>query len=272
MVGTFADVVIADAIVKGIKGFDYELAFRALHKDAFESPPQHAGGAIGKDGLNDYTTFGYVPVENGGDNAVSRSLDFAFADFATANAFNKLATLPEFSSQRDMLTKSAADLSRRALQTPEKLFDREKGFMAPKDRSGKTRRVADVQWGSGYTEGNAYHHSFVPWNIEQLVQLHNNGKTSFVLTGAAAPGLRGGFGVFGSGTEAASVDSGIGQSPNSNVLLQRLHSLVTRSGSFSPGSYHQEIHEMRGRCYGVLLCAVLFCCVLCCSAVCCAVL
>jgi len=33
MVGTFADVVIADAIVKGVKGFDYDLARRAILKD-----------------------------------------------------------------------------------------------------------------------------------------------------------------------------------------------------------------------------------------------
>ena len=43
MVGTFADVVISDAIVKGITGFDYQLAYKALHKDAYEVPPPHAG-------------------------------------------------------------------------------------------------------------------------------------------------------------------------------------------------------------------------------------
>lgn len=33
MVGTFADVVVADAIVKGVPGFDLDLARRALLKD-----------------------------------------------------------------------------------------------------------------------------------------------------------------------------------------------------------------------------------------------
>ncbi len=33
MVGTFADVVIADAIVKGVKGFDLDTARQALMKD-----------------------------------------------------------------------------------------------------------------------------------------------------------------------------------------------------------------------------------------------
>lgn len=48
MVGTFADVVVSDAIVKGIAGFDLELARAALKKDAFETPPQSAGSAFGK--------------------------------------------------------------------------------------------------------------------------------------------------------------------------------------------------------------------------------
>ncbi len=47
MVGTFADVVVSDAIVKGIEGFDYELARMALKKDAFETPPPNAGSAVG---------------------------------------------------------------------------------------------------------------------------------------------------------------------------------------------------------------------------------
>lgn len=33
MVGTFADVVVADAIVKNVPGFDRNLAFQALSKD-----------------------------------------------------------------------------------------------------------------------------------------------------------------------------------------------------------------------------------------------
>ncbi len=48
MVGTFADVVVADAVVKNIQGFDLETARLALKKDSFELPPAHAGNAFGK--------------------------------------------------------------------------------------------------------------------------------------------------------------------------------------------------------------------------------
>lgn len=48
MVGTYADVVVADAVIKDIKGFDLETARAALKKDAFEEPPGFAGSAIGR--------------------------------------------------------------------------------------------------------------------------------------------------------------------------------------------------------------------------------
>lgn len=47
MVGTYADVVVSDAVIKDIKGFDLEIARTALKKDAFETPPGHAGSAVG---------------------------------------------------------------------------------------------------------------------------------------------------------------------------------------------------------------------------------
>jgi putative alpha-1,2-mannosidase len=47
MVGTYADVVVSDAIIKDIKGFDLETARTALKKDAFEDPPGYAGSAVG---------------------------------------------------------------------------------------------------------------------------------------------------------------------------------------------------------------------------------
>ena len=43
MVGTFADVVVADAIVKGVGGFDLNQAKNALLKDAYEEPPKFSG-------------------------------------------------------------------------------------------------------------------------------------------------------------------------------------------------------------------------------------
>lgn len=84
MVGTFADVVIADAIVKDISRFDLKTAYDSIKKDSFVSPPVHAAGAVGKQGLDEYKSRGYVSSNGGtGGDYVSRTLDFAFADWWT---------------------------------------------------------------------------------------------------------------------------------------------------------------------------------------------
>jgi putative alpha-1,2-mannosidase len=38
MVGTHADSLIAEAVLKGIDGFDVEMAYEAVHKDATTPP------------------------------------------------------------------------------------------------------------------------------------------------------------------------------------------------------------------------------------------
>ena len=62
MVGTYADVVIADAIVKNITSFDWSTARDALMKDSFQQPPGYVGNAVGKLGLEEYTSLGYVVI------------------------------------------------------------------------------------------------------------------------------------------------------------------------------------------------------------------
>jgi hypothetical protein len=72
-VGTFADVVVADAIVKGVGGFDIVTAIDALSKDAFTPPPQYSGGSVGKAGLAEYTEKGYLAMgRDAGGGEVSR--------------------------------------------------------------------------------------------------------------------------------------------------------------------------------------------------------
>lgn len=44
---------------------------------------------MGKDGLGEYSSRGYLNAEGGGES-VSRTLDFGFADYSTAQAFKVL--------------------------------------------------------------------------------------------------------------------------------------------------------------------------------------
>jgi hypothetical protein len=159
MVGTYADVVIADAILKDIPGFDRELAWQAMHKDSYE-----AGGKKGQGGkLNyqDYASFGYIPAER--PDSVSGTLDFAFSDFAVSLAATKLGHPGE-----------ADELHRRAVNAKRQLFDVNSGLMRPKGRGGFFIYKEPHMWGNGFTEGSAWHHSFPAFDLPGLVGLHGS--------------------------------------------------------------------------------------------------
>ena len=79
--GSNAEVMIADAFVKGVKGINYNLALQAMLKDAEEDPgADHE--KHGRGGLKEYTDLGYIPY--GIDRAGNRTIDYAYDDYCIA--------------------------------------------------------------------------------------------------------------------------------------------------------------------------------------------
>jgi predicted alpha-1,2-mannosidase len=78
--GSNADVMVADAYVKGMKGIDYETAFKAMVKDAEVPPPDPR--MEGRGGLLDYNSKGYVTTAD--ERSGSRTVEYAADDFAIA--------------------------------------------------------------------------------------------------------------------------------------------------------------------------------------------
>ena len=206
MVGTFADVSVADAIVKRVPGFDTGLAWEAIKKDSFTPEPRGMQGAVAKVGLEVYNSHQYIPYDSGVSEFVSRSLDFAFADSATSRAAKVLGSSESISQHdRSQILNDGERLWSRAIAVLHNLYDQQTGLMRPKNSRGEfDRNFNPVSWGGGYTEGSAWHHSFPPFAIDVLAGLHG---------GAPA-------------------------------LAAKLHELVDTPGTFHPGGYGQTIHEM----------------------------
>lgn len=62
--GTYGDVVVADAIVKQVPGFEVATAWEAIRKDSYsEDPGGHDG--VGKAGLRHYDEHQYIPSDVG---------------------------------------------------------------------------------------------------------------------------------------------------------------------------------------------------------------
>jgi predicted alpha-1,2-mannosidase len=168
MVGTMGDVTLADAIVKGIPGFDVETAWEAIRKDAYEAPPKNSSG-VGRVCLAPYLEYGYVPknapMATGGDcdEVLSRTLLYLQADYAMSQAAAVLGKAGD-----------AADLAARA-QKYGMIFDgASTGMMRSIDiDTGKFSEPFDqFAWGGDYTEAGPWQYRFhMPYDPQGLSDL-----------------------------------------------------------------------------------------------------
>jgi predicted alpha-1,2-mannosidase len=162
MTGYHAVPIIADAILKNIKGFDHAKAFEAMKKSAHQQ----------KRGTPDYIRFGYLPQDKHGWS-VTVTLEYAFDDWCIAQVAKKMGKMDEY----DQYMKRA--MSYKAL------FDKETGFMRAKDSTGKFIEpfdplLSEHGFEGQYIEGTAWQHSFfVPHDVNGFADLFG-GKDKLV--------------------------------------------------------------------------------------------
>ncbi len=195
MTGYHAIPIITDAILKNIKGFDYEKAFTAMKRSAAQNIR----------GTEWYRNFGFLPADKMGES-VSYTVEYAFDDYCIAQTAIRLGKPNDF-----------IDFNKRA-QFWKNLFDPKTGFFRGKNYTGKWVEPFDPYEsiagpGSPYTEGNAWQHSFfVPHDIEGLRKsfLTENGledkldslfTTTKKITGNAPPDISGFIGQYAHGNE-----------------------------------------------------------------------
>jgi len=156
MTGYHSIPVIAEAYIKGIKGFDINKAYEAMKKTMMQD----------ERGLDLYKKYGYIP-HNLLDESVTITLEYAYNDWCVAQiakALNKTEDFEYFSKRAKAYTY---------------LFDSETGFMRGKDDKGTSWKTPfDPKYSAHrvhaeYTEGNAWQHSwFVLHDTENLVKMH----------------------------------------------------------------------------------------------------
>lgn len=79
--GSNAEVVIADAFVKGLEGINYKLGLEAMMKDAL-FPPGGNEEKEGRGGLVDYNRLGYVSTDY--VRSGNRTLEYSYNDYCLA--------------------------------------------------------------------------------------------------------------------------------------------------------------------------------------------
>lgn len=148
MIGTHVDAVIADAVVKHIKGFNIETAYQGIRKDAFVPPPHNY---VGRPKLQFYEKNGYVPY-NTTSYSVSTSLDFAYDDWCVAQVAKALGKTSDY----DILMKRSKNY--KASWDPKVKF-----FRARNADGSWVKPFDQFAWGGGYVEGG-------PWQCSWAVQ------------------------------------------------------------------------------------------------------
>lgn len=158
MIGYHAVPVIADAYMKGIRGYDAEEALGAMVASADYGP---------YDGIAAYRELGYVPIDEEGE-AASKTLEYAYDDWA-------IARMAEAMGRTDVAT----EFTRRAAHWKH-AFDPATGFMRARRRDGTFREPFDPAasgYGTDYTEGNAWQYSwYVPQDVAGLAAVHGGSE------------------------------------------------------------------------------------------------
>ncbi len=196
MVGNPGIIVVADAYLKGIEGFDKDLAYQAMKNSAMKDDR----------GLRWYKEYGYVPFDKEEVESVAKGLEFAIADWS-------LAQVAKLRGQDDdyeyFINRSQAFTH---------YFDKDLQFLRGIDSNGDFRKgkfdpFHSAHLANDYTEGNAWQYTWlVPHNVNGFIALFGGDEkfvkkldSLFVVEGdlgdEASPDISGLIGQYAHGNE-----------------------------------------------------------------------
>ncbi len=167
MIGNNSASVVADAYLKGLRGYDIHTLYEALLHGANNEGPMTA---VGRKGVNYYNELGYVPYDVKINENAARTLEYAYDDFTIyqlAKALNRPKEEIELYKKRSLNYKN--------------LFDPQHKLMRGKNKDGSFQSPFNpLKWGDAFTEGNSWHYSWsVFHDVQGLIGLMG-GKKDFV--------------------------------------------------------------------------------------------
>ena len=194
MIGIQCVPVIADAILKDVKGFNYERAYQAMKASMMSDYK----------GLSYVTDLEYIPADKENES-VAKGLEYAIADWGVAQVARKLGKTEDYEY-----------FSKRALAY-QNYWDKDTHFFRGKNRDGSWvtpfNPVHSTHRNDAYCEGNGWQYTWlVPHDVEGLISLFGS-KEAFVskldslflvnedLGDAASPDISGLIGQYAHGNE-----------------------------------------------------------------------
>ena len=171
MTGAATTPFIVSAYLKGIRGYDVNLAYEGMRKDHFPGGMMSKAGyehtTFKGGGIEEYISMGYVPypisnIKYGYHlDGSAQTLEYAYQDYALGQMAKVLGKQDDYQL-----------FSKRALNY-KNVFNKEAGWMWTRNREGKWNEPVDIlQYEHGFVEGNAAQYTWwVPHDVKGLIEL-----------------------------------------------------------------------------------------------------
>lgn len=168
MVGNNSASIVADAYIKGLRGYDIETLWKAVVSDAYAVHPEVP--STGRLGWKEYNKLGYVPCDIGINESAARTLEYAYDDWCIYQLGKALGKKE----------KELKPFKERAWNY-RTLYLKEAGLMCGRKSDGDfSLPLNPYKWGGDFTEGNALQYT---WSVfhdpEGLIRLMG-GEEQFI--------------------------------------------------------------------------------------------
>ena len=167
MVGNNSASVVADAYLKGLRGYDAEELWKAVVHGANNVHPTVS--STGRLGHEYYNTLGYVPYDVKINENVARTLEYAYNDWCIYKFGKALGK-----SEKELKPFLARSYNYK------NVFDPETKLMRGRNKDGKFQTpFSPLKWGDAFTEGNSWHYTWSVFHDPQGLINLMGGKQNF---------------------------------------------------------------------------------------------
>jgi len=150
MVGNNSASIVADAYLKGLRGYDIETLYQAVLHGTENVHSKIA--STGRKGYDYYNRLGYVPYNVKINESAARTLEYAYDDWCIYKLAKELKRPKE---EIDRFAKRAMNYKN--------LFDKETKLMRGRNEDGSFQSPFNpFKWGDAFTEGNSWHYT---WSV-----------------------------------------------------------------------------------------------------------
>ena len=167
MVGNNSASIVADAYLKGLRGYDAEELWKAVVHGANNVHPTVS--STGRLGHEYYNKLGYVPYDVKINENVARTLEYAYDDWC----------IYKFGKALGKSEKELKPFLARAYNY-KNVFDPETKLMRGRNKDGKFQTpFSPLKWGDAFTEGNSWHYTWSVFHDPQGLINLMGGKQNF---------------------------------------------------------------------------------------------